>query len=64
MSLKAEIAAELQQAMRDRDQTRLGTLRVRLGDRAVLERPVVALDNVEAAGWFGRAWDTIKLWIQ
>ena len=44
--------------------TRLGTLRVRLGDRAVLERPVVALDNVEAAGWFGRAWDTIKLWIQ
>ena len=28
MSLKAEIAAELQQAMRDRDQTRLGTLRL------------------------------------
>lgn len=44
--------------------TRLGTLRVKLGDRALLERPVVALDNVEAAGWFGRAWDTIKLWIQ
>lgn len=28
MSLKAEIAAGLQQAMRDRDQTRLGTLRL------------------------------------
>ena len=44
--------------------TRLGTLRVKLADRALLERPLVALDNVEAAGWFGRAWDTIKLWIQ
>lgn len=44
--------------------TRLGTLRVQLADRTLLERPVVALDNVEAAGWFGRSWDTIKLWIK
>ena len=44
--------------------TRLGLLRVRLGDRPLLERPLVALETVEAAGWFGRAWDTIKLWIQ
>ena len=44
--------------------TRLGTLRVRLGDQVLVERPMVALENVEAAGWFGRAWDTIKLWIQ
>lgn len=44
--------------------TRLGTLRVRVADQTLLERPVVALEQVEAAGWFGRAWDTIKLWIQ
>ena len=44
--------------------TRLGTLRVRLADQTLLERPLLALENVEAAGWFGRAWDTIKLWIQ
>ncbi len=44
--------------------TRLGTLRVQLADRTLLERPIVALENVEAAGWVGRSWDTIKLWIK
>ena len=44
--------------------TRLGTLRVQLADRTLLERPMVALENVEAAGWVGRSWDTIKLWIK
>jgi D-alanyl-D-alanine carboxypeptidase (penicillin-binding protein 5/6) len=44
--------------------TRLGTLRVQLSDRTLLERPIVALENVEAAGWMGRSWDTIKLWIK
>ncbi len=42
----------------------LGTLRIRLADKVIAERPVVALEKVDAAGWFGRAWDTIKLWIK
>ncbi len=42
---------------------RIGTLRVRLGDRILAERPLLALAAVEEAGFFGRAWDTIRLWI-
>jgi serine-type D-Ala-D-Ala carboxypeptidase (penicillin-binding protein 5/6) len=42
---------------------RVGTLRVRLGDRVLAERPIVALAAVEQAGPIGRAWDTIRLWI-
>ncbi|MGE0313315.1 MAG: D-alanyl-D-alanine carboxypeptidase family protein [Lautropia sp.] len=42
----------------------LGTLRVRVADKLIVERPVVALERIDAAGWFGRAWDTIKLWIK
>ena len=43
---------------------KIGTLRVRLGNNLLTERPVIALETVEPAGWFGRAWDTIRLWIK
>jgi len=43
---------------------KIGTLRVRLGNNVLTERPVIALEAVEPAGWFGRAWDTIRLWIK
>jgi D-alanyl-D-alanine carboxypeptidase (penicillin-binding protein 5/6) len=42
---------------------RIGTLRVRLGDQVLAERPLQALAAVEQAGVFGRAWDTIRLWM-
>jgi D-alanyl-D-alanine carboxypeptidase (penicillin-binding protein 5/6) len=42
---------------------RIGTLRVRLGDQLIAERPLLALDAVDQAGIFGRAWDTIRLWM-
>lgn len=42
---------------------RIGTLRVKLGDKVLAERPLLALAPVEEAGFFGRAWDTIRLWI-
>lgn len=42
---------------------RIGTLRVKFGDRVLAERPLLALAAVEPAGIFGRAWDTIRLWI-
>ena len=41
---------------------RIGTLRVKLADQTLAERPVVALSAVPEAGVFGRAWDTIRLW--
>jgi len=43
---------------------RVGTLRVMLESKPIGEYPVVALENVAVAGFFGRAWDTVRLWLQ
>ena len=43
---------------------RVGTLRVMLESKPIREYPVVALENVAVAGFFGRAWDTVRLWLQ
>lgn len=43
---------------------RIGTLRVKLGEQLLAERPVVALEAVGEAGFIGRAWDTIQLWME
>ncbi len=42
----------------------LGTLKVMAGDQAVVDIPLVALQAVEQAGIFGRAWDAVRLWIR
>jgi D-alanyl-D-alanine carboxypeptidase (penicillin-binding protein 5/6) len=41
-----------------------GTLRVKLGDELVLERPLVALAQVEQGNLFRRAIDAARLWWQ
>lgn len=43
---------------------RVGNLRVTLDGRPLGEYPVVALEAVAAAGIFGRAWDTLRLWLK
>lgn len=40
----------------------LGTLKVSLDGRSLGEYPVVALEAVEEAGFFGRTIDTVRLW--
>lgn len=42
----------------------MGTLKVKIGTDTVAEVPLVALEAVEQAGFFGRLWDTIRLWIK
>ena len=42
----------------------LGSLKVTLGDQPWLEVPLIALEGVEQAGFVGRAWDAIRLWIK
>lgn len=42
----------------------LATLQVLLGDQPVSEVPLLALEPVEQAGIFGRAWDALRLWIR
>ena len=43
---------------------RVGTLRVMVETGLVAEYPVVALDSVGIAGYFGRTWDTFRLWFK
>jgi serine-type D-Ala-D-Ala carboxypeptidase (penicillin-binding protein 5/6) len=42
----------------------VAVLRVTAGDLAVADIPLLALDGVEQAGIFGRAWDAVRLWIR
>ena len=43
---------------------KVGALRVALGAAPLGEFPVTALESVPAAGFFGRAWDTLRLWFE
>jgi serine-type D-Ala-D-Ala carboxypeptidase (penicillin-binding protein 5/6) len=43
---------------------RVGTVKVALEGKPVAEFPLIALEEVPAAGIFGRAWDTIRLWFK
>jgi D-alanyl-D-alanine carboxypeptidase (penicillin-binding protein 5/6) len=42
----------------------VATLRVTAADQAVVDVPLLALDAVEQAGIFGRAWDAMRLWVR
>jgi D-alanyl-D-alanine carboxypeptidase (penicillin-binding protein 5/6) len=42
----------------------VGVLKVSSGDQQLMELPLVALEGVEQAGMFSRAWDAIRLWIK
>jgi serine-type D-Ala-D-Ala carboxypeptidase (penicillin-binding protein 5/6) len=42
----------------------VGTLKVTLGEQTLAEVPLVALEEVPQAGFLGRAWDAIRLWIK
>jgi len=43
---------------------RVATLRVSFDGKPLGEHPLVALEPVAAAGFFGRAWDTLLLWFK
>jgi D-alanyl-D-alanine carboxypeptidase (penicillin-binding protein 5/6) len=43
---------------------RVGNLRVTLDGKPIGEYPVIALEEVPQAGFFGRAWDTLRLWLK
>jgi D-alanyl-D-alanine carboxypeptidase (penicillin-binding protein 5/6) len=62
--LKAELLAHSPLLAPLNKGDRVGMLRVTLEGKAVGEYPVVALEAVPAAGLFGRAWDTLRLWLK
>lgn len=43
---------------------RVGTLKITAGQRVVAEVPMTALEPVPQAGFLGRAWDSLRLWIR
>jgi len=62
--LKAELLAPSPLMAPVAEGGRVGNLRVTLDGRPLGEYPVIALESVPAAGIFGRAWDTLKLWLR
>jgi D-alanyl-D-alanine carboxypeptidase (penicillin-binding protein 5/6) len=42
----------------------VGTMQLSLDGKAIGEYPVVALQAVPVAGFFGRLWDALRLWIK
>mgnify|MGYP001294697717 FL=1 len=42
----------------------VATLKVKQGEQPLAEVPLVALEPVEEAGFLGRAWDAMRLWIK
>ena len=62
--LKAELLSQSPLVAPVAAGTRVGNLRVTLDGKALGEYPVVALEEVPAAGIFVRAWDTLRLWLR
>jgi D-alanyl-D-alanine carboxypeptidase (penicillin-binding protein 5/6) len=62
--LKAELLAHAPLLAPIAEGQRVGVLRVTLEGKQVGEYPVVALEGIAAAGIFGRAWDTLRLWLR
>ncbi|NVK22138.1 MAG: D-alanyl-D-alanine carboxypeptidase [Kangiellaceae bacterium] len=42
----------------------VGEVFFKIGEQEVKRMPMVALENVEEAGFFGRMWDSMKLWFE
>jgi D-alanyl-D-alanine carboxypeptidase (penicillin-binding protein 5/6) len=42
----------------------VGALKVTLDQKPLVDVPLVVLDTVEEAGFVGRAWDTVRLWVK
>jgi D-alanyl-D-alanine carboxypeptidase (penicillin-binding protein 5/6) len=44
--------------------SKVGTLKVVVDGKPLSELPVVALEQVNQASIFGRAWDSMRLWMK
>lgn len=62
--LKAELVSQQPLVAPVAQGQRVGTLRVSFEGKPLVEHPLVALEAVGRAGIFGRAWDTLRLWLK
>jgi D-alanyl-D-alanine carboxypeptidase (penicillin-binding protein 5/6) len=44
--------------------SKVGTLKMMADGKVITEMPVFALEQVNQAGVFGRAWDSMRLWVK
>jgi D-alanyl-D-alanine carboxypeptidase (penicillin-binding protein 5/6) len=44
--------------------TRVGTLKMVADGKVITELPVLALEQINQASIFGRAWDSMRLWVK
>ena len=42
----------------------VGEVYFKVGDKEIKRMPMIALENVAEAGFFGRLWDSVKLWFE
>jgi D-alanyl-D-alanine carboxypeptidase (penicillin-binding protein 5/6) len=62
--LKADLLSEQPLLAPVAQGQRVGTLRVTLDGKPLVEYPVLALETVPVAGILRRAWDTLRLWLK
>ncbi|HEX5477764.1 MAG TPA: D-alanyl-D-alanine carboxypeptidase family protein [Burkholderiales bacterium] len=62
--LKAELVSQQPLVAPVTQGQRVGMLKVELDGKSLGEFPLLALKSVPAAGIFGRAWDTLMLWLK
>jgi serine-type D-Ala-D-Ala carboxypeptidase (penicillin-binding protein 5/6) len=62
--LKAELLSEQPLIAPIAAGQKVGTLHVTLDGKPLADYPVLALESVGIAGWFGRAWDSARLWFK
>jgi D-alanyl-D-alanine carboxypeptidase (penicillin-binding protein 5/6) len=46
------------------ENTRVGSVKMTVDGKPMLDLPVVALESVSQASIFGRAWDSMRLWLK
>ena len=62
--VKAELLARSRLLAPVAEGQQVGVVRVTVDGKTLGEYPVLALQAVPAAGVFGRAWDTLRLWVK
>jgi serine-type D-Ala-D-Ala carboxypeptidase (penicillin-binding protein 5/6) len=43
---------------------KIGVVRIKLDDKVIAERPLIAEKAITEAGFIGRTWDTLQLWVK
>jgi D-alanyl-D-alanine carboxypeptidase (penicillin-binding protein 5/6) len=57
VEMQPELSAPLAES------TVVGKISVRLGEDLIAERDLITLSGVEEAGFFGRSWDSLRMWM-